>query len=70
MLPANLLICGFIRDFHISAWYECSTTKGSEEGASVLELSLLPSAALIVLDGGGRCGNQGTRQLVKDNANT
>lgn len=27
-------------------------------------------AAVIVLDGGGRCGNQGTRQLVNDNANT
>lgn len=42
MLPANLLIYNFISLFNCSNWYTCSTTKESEEGASVSDMSPHP----------------------------
>lgn len=69
MLLALLLIYSFISIFYISISCACSTPKGSEEGVSVLDMSLLSSfAPVIALNGVCRVGNR-TRQSVNGNAN-
>lgn len=69
MLLALLLIYSFISICYFSNWYACSTPEWSEEGMSVLDMSLISSfAPVIALDDGCRVGNR-TRQLVNDNAN-
>lgn len=69
MLIVLLLIYNFISVCYFSNWYACSTAKESEEGVSVLDMSLISRfAPVIALDGACRVGNR-TRQFVNDNTN-